>query len=57
MTQNGKGDKPRPKSVSRKTFAENWDLAFKPRINHSNTNALERCPNTIDMDLVVTTKK
>ncbi len=32
MTQNGKGDKPRPKSVSRKTFAENWDRIFKKEI-------------------------
>lgn len=25
---NGKGDAPRPLSVSRKTFEDNWDLAF-----------------------------
>lgn len=25
---NGKGDVPRPLSVSRKTFNDNWDLAF-----------------------------
>lgn len=29
MSDNGKGDKPRPISVSRDTWNKNWDLVFK----------------------------
>jgi hypothetical protein len=29
--QNGKGDAPRPLSVSWDTFRENWDLIFKSK--------------------------
>lgn len=28
MTQNGKGDKPRPKSVSSDQWSKNWQLIF-----------------------------
>lgn len=28
MKQNGKGSKPRPLSISREKFAENWDVIF-----------------------------
>ena len=28
---NGKGSKPRPISIPRKKFAENWDAIFKPK--------------------------
>jgi len=29
MSQNGKGDKPRPKTVDSKTWSENYDRIFK----------------------------
>jgi hypothetical protein len=28
MSQNGKGDTPRPNSVDKKTFDKNWDTTF-----------------------------
>lgn len=28
MSENGKGDKPRPLSVDRETFETNWERAF-----------------------------
>lgn len=31
MSQNGKGSKPRPKSVDHKTWSSNWDKIFKPK--------------------------
>jgi len=31
MSQNGKGDKPRPKTVSIEKWVKNWTLAFKPK--------------------------
>lgn len=30
MSQNGKGDSPRPKSVDYQTWSKNWDSIFKP---------------------------
>ena len=30
---NGKGDKPRPISVDKKTFDSNWDKVFKKNVN------------------------
>lgn len=32
----GKGSKPRPKSVPRETFDQNWDKIFKPKKKVSN---------------------
>ena len=31
MSQNGKGSKPRPLSVNRKSFDESWDRIFKKK--------------------------
>ena len=31
MSQNGKGDKQRPKSVSNKTWAENYERIFRKK--------------------------
>lgn len=31
MSQNGKGDKRRPKSIDQKTWSQNWDRIFKPK--------------------------
>jgi|688.fasta_scaffold843398_3 hypothetical protein len=31
MSQNGKGDKRRPKSVDQKTWDKNWDRIFKTK--------------------------
>ena len=31
MSQNGKGDKPRRKTVSEKTWSSNWDRIFGKR--------------------------
>lgn len=31
MSQNGKGDKPRPKSVDNKTWSKNWDRIFSKK--------------------------
>ena len=36
MSQNGKGDKPRPKSVDYKTWHKNWDQIFKPENKKGN---------------------
>jgi hypothetical protein len=37
MSQNGKGSKPRPKSVDSITWSKNWDKIFKPKKKgHSN---------------------
>jgi len=32
MSENGKGDKPRPISVDRDTFEKNWERAFGRKI-------------------------
>lgn len=34
MSQNGKGSRPRPKSVDQKTWAKNYDRIFKHGNNH-----------------------
>jgi len=31
MSQNGKGDKPRPKTIDSKTWCENYDRIFKKK--------------------------
>jgi hypothetical protein len=31
MSQNGKGDKPRPKTVDQKTWSENYERIFKKK--------------------------
>lgn len=41
MTQNGKGDKPRPLSTDWNTFSQNWDNIFKKKIDDPNMNAVE----------------
>ena len=54
VSDGGKKDSLRKRQVSRETYDNNWDLAFgkdKPRINHNDTPALERCDKTIEMDL------
>ena len=33
MSQNGKGDKPRPKTVSYEQWSKNWSSIFKPKTN------------------------
>ena len=33
---NGKGDKPRPLSIPRKKFEDNWDKIFKPKKREQN---------------------
>lgn len=35
MTQNGKGSKPRPKSIDYKTWGKNWEKIFKKQSNNS----------------------
>jgi len=37
MSQNGKGDKPRPKTVDQKTWAENYNRIFKHGNNRRST--------------------
>lgn len=39
MSNNGKGDKPRPKSVDAKTWAENYDRIFKKDKKKKKTNS------------------
>lgn len=34
MSENGKGDKPRPISVDRETFERNWEMAFGRKITN-----------------------
>jgi hypothetical protein len=35
MSQNGKGSKPRPLSVDKETFNNNWDNIFNPDLHCS----------------------
>ncbi len=36
MSENGKGDSPRPKSVSSQTYADNWRRTFCPAFDALN---------------------
>jgi len=36
MSQNGKGSRPRPKSVSEKTWSKNWGKIFGKKLSKSN---------------------
>lgn len=38
MNQNGKGDKPRPKSVDYKTWGENYDKIFRKKNKNGKIN-------------------
>lgn len=38
MSQNGKGSKPRPKSVDLKTWAKNWDQIFSSKTTTKRKN-------------------
>jgi len=38
MSQNGKGSKPRPKTVDQKTWANNYDRIFKHGKQHRSKN-------------------
>jgi len=38
MSQNGKGDKPRPKSVDYKTWSKNYESIFRKKKNNGKTN-------------------
>lgn len=38
MSQNGKGDKPRPKSIDSKTWGKNYDRIFKHGQQHRSKN-------------------
>lgn len=38
MSQNGKGDKPRPKSVDQKTWDKNYERIFKHGKPHKSKN-------------------
>jgi hypothetical protein len=38
QNQNGKGDTYRPKTVSEKKWAENWNLIFKKKVKNSGTS-------------------
>lgn len=38
MSDGGKGDSPRPLSVSHQTFSDNWDLIFKKPVVTSTDN-------------------
>lgn len=38
MSQNGKGDKPRPKSVSTKVWEKNWEKIFGKKKNNEKNN-------------------
>lgn len=38
MSQNGKGDKPRPKSVDQKTWDKNYERIFKHGKSHKPKN-------------------
>jgi hypothetical protein len=42
MSDGGKGDKPRPLSVDRKTFDSNWDRIFKKN-NYQDVLSTEDC--------------
>ncbi len=42
MSDGGKGDKPRPLSVDRKTFDDNWDKIFKKN-NYQDVLSTEDC--------------
>lgn len=44
MTQNGKGDKPRPMNISREQYAKNWNMIF---CNNDNTNNNGKQPKEI----------
>ena len=37
MSQNGKGDKPRPKSVDYKTWGKNYDRIFRKKNKNGKT--------------------
>lgn len=36
MGQNGKGSRPRPKTVTNETWSKNWDNIFKPQKESKN---------------------
>lgn len=38
MSQNGKGDKRRPRQISREEFDKRWDAIFKPKRNENDKN-------------------
>ena len=42
MSTGGKGDKPRPYSVDRETFSNNWDAIFKKN-NYQDVLSTEDC--------------
>ena len=42
MNEGGKGDKPRPYSVDRETFSNNWDAIFKKN-NYQDVLSTEDC--------------
>jgi len=42
MSDGGKGDKPRPYSVDRETFSNNWDAIFKKN-NYQDVLSTEDC--------------
>lgn len=45
MSENGKGDKPRPLSIDRDTFEKNWERAFGRKITKSHSKEQEDAPS------------
>lgn len=55
MSTGGKGDKPRPLSVDRKTFENNWDAIFGDKHNkqdNKESNSSEEQTNSGNSDSV-----
>ncbi len=46
MSTGGKGSKPRPLSVSRKTFEDNWDRIFSKRKNNKTKSSRSSTSST-----------
>lgn len=47
MSQNGKGSKPRPYSVSKEQFNKNWDNIFKKDVKNGQKEIRQKVSRTV----------